>query len=288
MIELLVVIAIIGILSGLIVVAMGGMTSSANIAKTQVFSNSLRNALMINMVGEWKFDSMSGTVGSTLADGTSVVDSWSNNNGTTSGGPTLKNGSDCVSGQCLSFDGNNDYINCGSGTSLNLTSAITVGAWIKTVSTAQQMIAYRGTDGSSQVWFLDVYTNKFRLGFANGHSFGVADIVYGNKEINDGKWHYVVATFNGNRMNTYIDGFIDDGKDKTTTPSSTNTTTFIGSAYGTSLYFNGSIDDMRVFSAGVPTSKIKEQYFAGLNKLLINGGISKEEYSLRINEVAIK
>jgi prepilin-type N-terminal cleavage/methylation domain-containing protein len=44
LIELLVVIAIIGILSGLIVVSMGGVTQKANIAKAQVFSNSLKNA----------------------------------------------------------------------------------------------------------------------------------------------------------------------------------------------------------------------------------------------------
>ena len=45
LIELLVVIAIIGILSGLIVVTMSGVTQKARIAKAQAFSNSLRNAL---------------------------------------------------------------------------------------------------------------------------------------------------------------------------------------------------------------------------------------------------
>jgi len=56
LIELLVVIAIIGILSGLIIVSMNGITNSATVAKAQVFSNSLRNALMMNLVSEWKFD----------------------------------------------------------------------------------------------------------------------------------------------------------------------------------------------------------------------------------------
>ena len=39
LIELLVVIAVIGILSGLIVVSMSGVTNKATIAKAQVFSN---------------------------------------------------------------------------------------------------------------------------------------------------------------------------------------------------------------------------------------------------------
>ena len=56
LIELLVVIAIIGILSGLIVVSMSGVTEKANIAKSQVFSNSLRNSLMINTVSQYNFN----------------------------------------------------------------------------------------------------------------------------------------------------------------------------------------------------------------------------------------
>jgi prepilin-type N-terminal cleavage/methylation domain-containing protein len=63
LIELLVVIAIIGILSALIIVGMSSTTQKATIAKAQVFSNSLRNSLMNNLISEWKFN------GSGLNDG---------------------------------------------------------------------------------------------------------------------------------------------------------------------------------------------------------------------------
>jgi len=77
LIELLVVIATIGILSGLIVVSMSGVTNKATIAKGQIFSNSLRNSLMANLVSEWKFDQ----VNNPSTDQT--PDSWSGgNNGT--------------------------------------------------------------------------------------------------------------------------------------------------------------------------------------------------------------
>jgi prepilin-type N-terminal cleavage/methylation domain-containing protein len=69
LIELLVVIAIIGILSGLIVVTMSGVTAKATIAKGQVFSNSLRNALMLNLAAEYRLDG-------------NANDSWGSNNGT--------------------------------------------------------------------------------------------------------------------------------------------------------------------------------------------------------------
>ncbi|MDD4531537.1 MAG: type II secretion system protein, partial [Candidatus Pacebacteria bacterium] len=104
LIELLVVIAIIGILSGLIVVTMNGVTAKANIAKSQVFSNSLRNALMLNLVSEWKFD------GSGLSDGATAntsyfVDTWSQKNGSvTATPPTVLSGNNCVSNSCLAFN----------------------------------------------------------------------------------------------------------------------------------------------------------------------------------------
>jgi prepilin-type N-terminal cleavage/methylation domain-containing protein len=93
LIELLVVIAIIGILSGLIVVSMSGVTQKATIAKAQVFSNSLRNSLMLNLISEWKLDG-------------NANDSWSGgNNGTWYGSEEGTNTSanyrpsdECVSG----------------------------------------------------------------------------------------------------------------------------------------------------------------------------------------------
>ena len=65
LIELLVVIAIIGILSGLIVVAMGGVTQKATIAKSQIFSNSLRNSLMLDILAQYTFDDITDYISST-------------------------------------------------------------------------------------------------------------------------------------------------------------------------------------------------------------------------------
>ena len=123
LIELLVVIAIIGILSGLIVVAMGGMTTKANIARSQVFSNSLRNSLMLNLVAQYTFDDITDYVAATKilnSNAGNIPDSWAGSEGQAYGGPTLKDGVDCVLGQCLFFDGVDDYLNVPSTSALNL------------------------------------------------------------------------------------------------------------------------------------------------------------------------
>jgi hypothetical protein len=52
--------------------------------------------------------------------------------------------------------------------------------------------------------------------------------------------------------------------------------------YDAAAYFSGMVDDVRVFNTIIPTSQIQEQYYTGLNKLLNNGGITKEEYLSRV------
>ncbi|MBP6914381.1 prepilin-type N-terminal cleavage/methylation domain-containing protein, partial [Candidatus Parcubacteria bacterium] len=107
LIEILIVIVVIGILSSFILVGMNSIASSANIAKSESFSSSLRNSLLISLVSEWKLDESSGQ---------SIYDSWSSNNGilgSTSGVDAsdpiwITNG--CAKGSCLSFDGTDDYV----------------------------------------------------------------------------------------------------------------------------------------------------------------------------------
>jgi prepilin-type N-terminal cleavage/methylation domain-containing protein len=122
LIEILVVIVVIGALSAFILVGMSSITNSANIAKSQAFSNSLRNSLLLNLVSEWKLDGNGN-------------DSWGVNNGTLVGAthlPVLKTNSDCFSGSCYDFDGTEDYINVGSRANLttDISNGLTITAWI--------------------------------------------------------------------------------------------------------------------------------------------------------------
>lgn len=43
-------------------------------------------------------------------------------------------------------------------------------------------------------------------------------------------------------------------------------------------YYEGFIDNVRIYSANMPTSQIKANYYAGLNNLFVKNAISKEEY----------
>ncbi len=46
------------------------------------------------------------------------------------------------------------------------------------------------------------------------------------------------------------------------------------------------IDDVRIYNAALSSAQIKQNYIAGLNSMLANGNISKQEYNERINNLA--
>lgn len=279
LIELLVVIAIIGILSGLIIVTMDGVTQKANIAKSQIFSNSLRNSLMLNLVSEWKLDENSGV---------SIVDSWGTNTGTlmensyvgacdSSHCPQFKT-TDCIYKNCLSFDGINDYISTASVTH-NLNTGATFSFWSKkNIEHNGIIFGNNSTGANKRIIFLTNDRLYFETNTDGDYCAGMPSL--------DTNWHYYVITATETRVLFY-----EDCSDITVDGTVVNSIVTFDRISGPSYYFNGKLDDIRVYNAVMPISQIKEQYYAGLNSLLINGNISSREYAWRtldLNNVQAK
>jgi prepilin-type N-terminal cleavage/methylation domain-containing protein len=286
LIELLVVIAIVGILSGLIVVSMNGMAQKATMAKAQIFSNSLRNSLMANIVSEWKFDGTGITDGNTI-DTTYTQDTWGSSAGTIIGTPKAYSGSNCVNGSCIYLNGSTDYI---SHTQIHFADLAphTFSVWVKwgTTLPASFVIPFGVASGGSNDIYFTVSSNKIFQYRANGQT-GTSITGSNTTTIFDNYWHNVVWTVDSSRN---IKLYIDSTQNGSTTAIATSTEIYyskIGCGYSTSYMWNGYIDELRIFSDSLNISQIQEQYYAGLNKLLNNGSISQLEYLERIkNETA--
>jgi prepilin-type N-terminal cleavage/methylation domain-containing protein len=291
LIELLVVIAIIGILSGLIVVSMSGVTEKANIAKSQVFSSSLRNALMLNIVAEYKLDETSGT--------TYVYNSWSDNYHCRLGATTATEASDptvissnCISGNCLSFDGSDDYAVCGN---INIISSLTVEYWLYINAYASDNYVfpiskgYAPNSGTSWTVGLTRYGSGYffiRRGDNSSYMYAEGS---GWTSILPKKWIHMVHVFDGSKTYgaTYQNGKID--RERTDMPSasinSTSLSVQLGGGTGT-LFFNGILDGIRIYDSAITSVQIKENYYVGLNSLFASGQISMNDYKERINSIA--
>jgi len=278
LIELLVVIAIVGILAGLAVVNMSGATEAARIAKLKVYSNSIRSSLMGNRVSEWKFDEGAGTT---------TADTVGTNNGVLtnfnfSGSSNWKTGAECVSGNCLSFDGSNDYVDYNSNPNLNITDTITIEAWVKPMGSTYRAIIGKG-DGSptTESYLFNIGTdNSLQLYMTlNGVGSGWQT---SSGTVANSLWSHVVAIYNGSKIIFYINGAKSGELSKTGSIYVSSNNFKIGKQGSATNYFNGSIDEVRIYSAALTASAIRDQYVAGLDKLLAKGQITNEDYQQRI------
>ncbi|MFA5730080.1 MAG: LamG-like jellyroll fold domain-containing protein [Candidatus Paceibacterota bacterium] len=294
LIELLVVIAIIGILSGLIVVSMGGVTEKATIAKAQVFSNSLKNSLLLNLVSEWRLDENTGTT---------TADSWSGGNTGTLSGPThlpvWKTGNDCVNGSCVQFDGVDDYISFGSNSNLSMgLGDATVSFWVKfdnAVPSATEGLLSCGGGGTAAGYRfqrLAGTSSQLWCGFTDGTVSYISAYLSATGSLTSNNWYNIVVVFDRDSVaQAYINGTKQTGYSLNISGLQGSITNYfnyvIGSYTGASYHLAGKMDEIRVYNAAVSISQIRHRYYIGLNSLLANGSISLKEYKERIEGIAI-
>jgi len=251
LIELLIVIAIIAILSAVVLVTTNSAKDKANLAKVLSWSSSLNDLMSADAAGIWTFN-----------DGTGADSSGNNNNCTLHGGVTSVDGITQL-GKALQFDGSTGYLDCGNGASLNITNAITVSAWVKPNSLQYGGILEKGTFSSSFGEYtlnLEAVANKLVM-YINNNSANVTST--GTVQI--GQFSYVVGTYDGNYLKVYINGILSG----TSTPynasiSISADSVRIGDYYSTSHFFNGTIDEVRVYNQAYTLSEIRKHYAEGL------------------------
>jgi prepilin-type N-terminal cleavage/methylation domain-containing protein len=294
LIEILVVIVVIGIISSFIIVGLSSVSENANIAKIKVFFNSIDNSLLLARVSQWKLDEV---IGSSVPY--TVSDSWGINTGTLGNGtcsqgagtcPTFTN--QCVFSNCFSFDGVDDYIDCGSGTSLSITEAMTISVWVKpsTKTTEDKTIFCNGyyNVGNTGIWlYINATENYFRGVIGDGSG----KINFNSlTPVPDNKWTHLLFTYNNPQAVFYINSINVGGSSLSGPIVYQNNFRRIGqrNEIGTlARYFSGLIDEFSVYNQAASISKIQEDYFLGLNKLYKDKKIEKFELNQKIENLTI-
>jgi len=207
------------------------------------------------MVAWWKLDE---------TEGQTAFDSSGNNlHGRLVGNPQWQPGVICGA---LAFDGKDDYVNCGYDQILDITDAITVAAWIKVSSFNLfcQCIVARGESS----WRMQRWWDSNRLEFAcQGITMETRQVpgVCGNINVNNGEWHHVVGTYDGERLALYIDGKLDNSELASGKIALNNQPIYIGHEpdspkWSPDKYWNGLIDDVRIYSYALSEAEIKALY----------------------------
>ena len=156
----------------------------------------------------------------------------------------------------LYFDGTNDKVDLPAGTHANITTNGTLEAWIKTSANNSD---YRGIVVRSSYYGLFLINNKLSTYVWGGGSPG--PISYNDVSLNNGAWHHVALSFqvgvtNGTQM--YLDGQPVGPAITLTTLSATNN--FQIGCNTNVQFFNGQIDNVKIYSRSLAASEIYDSY----------------------------
>ena len=104
----------------------------------------------------------------------------------------------------LDFDGTDDWVNCGTSTSLNPTTAFTILAWIKRDAIGNMNICSQGTLGVGWMW--EFYSND-RLRFYGQFGGGGYGSKNGSTAYNDiTAYHLYGVVYDNTNLTFYYDG----------------------------------------------------------------------------------
>ena len=161
-----------------------------------------------------------------------------------------------------SFDGEDDYIDCGDNEGLDITNALTIEAWI-----------YPHNIGGTGVW-LDIIAKNaaYRdFGIINGKLHAVlhqggSDYHYSsNVAPSVNEWQHVAMTFSysANKVKFYIDGVCvrTVGANNTKIDISANTL-YVGANSPIYSLFDGLIDEVRIYNRPLTPLEIQRNYLA--------------------------
>jgi len=196
-------------------------------------------------VGLWHFDE---------GEGTTAVDSSGNGNNGTIIGANWTTGK---IGSALNFDGIDDYVDCGNDTSLNITGAITVEAWVNMTSITANIQNYIVSKIGTGYWFLGYKTDTkyWRIILYDGTNY-LQSSWYDTSPTN--KWLHIVSVFDGvDTTQLYVNGIKKDEDSGTMGDYSAAATSLSISTAGN---FNGIIDEVRIYNRALSAEEINESY----------------------------
>jgi len=193
------------------------------------------------LAAHWKLDESSGSSASDSSGGNNVGTvsnaSWDDDGGVLDG--------------ALLFDGAGDSVSISSVDALEGRS-VTVSAWIRSDVNDTSCTVFCQSDFVSQNYY------GYELYMENNGAlvFAVDNALAESGSIEENEWYHVAGTYNGLKLKIYVNGQFEADANHPGT-SGVDTDAYIGASWdGTSGYFDGLIDDVRVYNYALTASEV--------------------------------
>jgi chitodextrinase len=155
-------------------------------------------------------------------------------------------------GKALLFNGAGSMVTINDSASLDLTTAMTLEAWVypTALSTSWSDIIYKDPDG----YFLMGTTPQAQAPDFGG-SFASAN-VYGTK-LPLNTWSHLAGSYDGTTMSFYLNGAIVSSRAQTGSVLVSAGSLFIGGDTASGQYWTGRIDEVRIYNRALSASEIQ-------------------------------
>ena len=194
------------------------------------------------LVGAWSFDEASGT---TVADA-----SGSGNNGVIAGATRTAG----RNGGGLTFDGINDWVTVNDSSSLDLTTGVTLEAWVRpnNVNNWQTVVIKEQPGQLVYALYSSIHTRR-----PSAHIYTSGDMgLEGASALPTLTWSHLAMTWDGLTLRMYVNGTqVSSGALAGTLVTSASPLR-IGGTGVWSEWFNGVLDDVRVYNRALTPAQI--------------------------------
>ncbi len=183
-----------------------------------------------------------------------VQDSSGNDlHGTVVGAPVFVQGKASL-GTAIELNGTNNYIDCGTNASFDITEAITVSAWVKTNDAGNSQHNPYITKGDQSFGLKHSNANSLQFFI---YDSGYHTINYSISSAFNGVWHHVAGAYDGSQLNLYLDGGIVATLDYEGAIATTTYEVNIGrNSQNTDRLYEGAIDEVRIYNRALSEGEV--------------------------------
>jgi hypothetical protein len=231
-----------------------------------VIASGAKQSLSNGLVGYWKMDEASATTTTTDSSGngnTGSINLWGGGNTATS---SARVGGKFGGG--IDFDGGDDYVDVGDDNSLDLINDLTMGFWVKPSSVQSSSANILRKDAG----LVDSNRNGFGIemnGVANSNEY-IAGWKHDSTNecwtnifsLTSDVWQHVVVTKDDTVLTAYVNGVSTGSCTGGDSTIGTNTVSLQigGWTVYSSRYFNGQIDEVRIYNRALSGAEVVDLY----------------------------
>ena len=219
-------------------------------------------------------DLNSGLIAFYLFNGNVIDESGNGNNGVIHGCTIVSDRNENPN-SAFYFDGD-DYIEIPDSNTLDITKSISISAWVNLTNVYNGAILSKGTDDSNESFFLTaIEPIRWHINSSSGWIW-----FDGKEKLQFENWYHVAATFDGNRVQIFLNGTNNGYAEASGTIITNDFSLTIGKRGGDTHWWQGSIDDICIYNRVLSDSEVKSLYNGDKPEIKIHQIPQSERHAL--------